>query len=43
MLPLNTSEKDKTAQTVLGDMGLFYVIQKGFKVIEKFAYALHGN
>lgn len=43
MLPLSTSEKDKTAQTVVGDMGLSYGIQKGFKVIEKFAYALYGN
>ena len=44
MLPLKTPEKDKTAQTVLGNMGLSDVVkEEGFKVIEKFVYTLYGN
>ena len=43
-LRLKTPEKDKTAQTVLGNMGLSDVVkEEGFKVIEKFVYTLYGN
>ena len=42
--PLKTLEKDKTAQTVFGDMGFSDDIQEEeFKVIEKFACALYGK
>ena len=42
--PLKTLEKDKTAQTVFGDMGFFEDIQEEkFKVIEKFTCALYGK
>ena len=40
--PLNTLEKDKTAQTVFGDMGFSDDIQEEeFKILEKFTCALH--
>ena len=42
--PLKTLEKDKTAQTVFGDIGFSDDIQEEeFKVIEKFACALYGK
>ena len=42
--PLKTLEKDKTVQTVFGDMEFPDDIQEGeFKVIEKFTYALYGK
>ena len=41
---LKTVEKDKTAQTVFGDMGFSNDIQEEeFKVIEKFTCALYGK
>ena len=42
--PLKTLEKDKTAQTVFGDMGFSDDIQEEeFKVIEKFTCTLYGK
>ena len=42
--PLKTLEKDKTAQTVFGDMGFSDDIkEEEFKVIEKFTCALYGR
>ena len=42
--PSKTLEKDKTAQTVFGDMGFSDDIQEQeFKVIENFACALYGK
>ena len=42
--PLKTFQKDKTAQTVFGDMGFSVNIQEEeFKVIEKFNCMLYGK
>ena len=42
--PLKTLEKDKTTQTVFGDMGFSPDIRKEeFKVIEKFTCTLYGK
>ena len=41
--PLQTLEKDKTAQTVFEDMGFSDGIQEEFKVIEKFTCTLYRH
>ena len=41
MRPLKTFEKDKTAQTVFGDMRFSDIQEEEFKVIEKFTCALY--
>ena len=41
--PVKTLEKDKTAQTVFGDMGFSDIHEEEFKVVKKFTCALFAN
>ena len=44
LCPLKTLEKNKTAQTVFGDMGFSdHKQEEEFKVIEKFTFTLYGK